>query len=136
MAETLASFRTVVNLETAAFGTVSPHGMGQAVAASTASQNGRAYCNISYDPSSGEGCYLMRMAPGGSSAPHEHLGYEEFLLLDGEMHDSDGTVYRSGDFVSLKPGSKHVSHSPGGCTLAVFIRGGFRPLGEDEPVHT
>jgi len=131
--ERLSSFRTVVNVANATFGAAPPHGMASKTAAPGAS--GRAYCNISYDPQSGHGCYLLRMAPGASSAPHEHVGYEEFFMLDGELTDNDGTVYRRGDFVSLKPGSKHVSHTASGCTLAVFIRGGFRTLDEGEPVH-
>ena len=131
--ERLSSFRTVVNVANATFGAAPPHGMASKTAAPGAS--GRAYCNISYDPQSGHGCYLLRMAPGASSAPHEHVGYEEFFMLDGELTDNDGTVYRRGDFVSLKPGSKYVSHTASGCTLAVFIRGGFRTLDEGEPVH-
>ncbi len=133
MGKNLSSFRSVVNVASAAFGASPPHGMASKTAAPGAS--GRAYCNISYDPQSGHGCYLLRMAPGASSAPHEHVGYEEFLVLDGELTDSDRTVYRRGDFVSLKPCSKNVSHTVSGCTLAVFIRGGFRSLKEDEALH-
>jgi hypothetical protein len=57
-------------------------------------------------------------------------------VLDGELEDSDGTIYKQNDFISLRPGSKHCSVSHTGCTLAVFIRGGFRTLDEAEPVHT
>ena len=78
---------------------------------------------------------MVRFAPGTGSTPHEHIGYEEFLVLDGTLTDSDGTVYRRNDFVSLMPGSKHVSVSVDGATLAVFVRGGFRVLDENEDVH-
>ena len=136
MSTSLASYRTIVNVETATFGTEPPHRMQRAASADRpACGGGATYCNISYDAEAGEGCYLIRFAPGTSSTPHEHVGYEEFLILDGTLTDSDGTVYRRNDFVSLKPGSKHVSVSDDGATLAVFIRGGFRVLGESEDVH-
>ena len=135
MSATLASYRRVVNVESATFGTVPPHRMPRAAGADGSGCPGATYCNISYDTDAGEGCYLVRFAPGTGSTPHEHIGYEEFLVLDGTLTDCDGTVYRRNDFVSLKPGSKHVSVSDEGATLAVFIRGGFRALDEGEDVH-
>ena len=135
MSTSLASYRTIVNVETATFGTEPPHRMRRTVCADRSERSGATYCNISYDAEAGEGCYLVRFAPGAGSTPHEHVGYEEFLVLDGTLTDSDGAVYRRNDFVSLKPGSKHVSVSDDGATLAVFIRGGFRALNENEDVH-
>ena len=135
MSTALAAYHRVVNVETATFGTVAPHRMQGAACDDRPARGGVTYCNISYDAEAGEGCYLVRFAPGTASTPHEHIGYEEFLVLDGTLTDSDGTVYRRNDFVSLKPGSKHVSVSDDGTTLAVFIRGGFRALDENEDVH-
>ena len=135
MSASLASYRTVVNVETATFGTEPPHRMKRADRSDRPARGGVSYCNISYDADAGEGCYLVRFAPGAGSTPHEHIGHEEFLVLDGTLTDCDGTVYRRNDFVSLKPGSKHVSVSEDGATLAVFIRGGFRALDESEEVH-
>ncbi len=60
-------------------------------------------------------CFLLRMEAGAKSRPHEHMGFEEFLIMEGELIDCDGTAYRSGDFVRLLPGSKHSSHTPNGC---------------------
>jgi anti-sigma factor ChrR (cupin superfamily) len=77
-------------------------------------------------------CFLLRMEAGAQSRPHEHMGFEEFLVMEGELIDCDGTVYRSGDFVRLLPGSKHSSHTPNGCVLVVMLRGDNRPLSEDE----
>ncbi len=131
----LASYRTIVNVETAAFGAEPPHRMKRAADAARPVCPTATYCNISYDADAGEGCYLVRFAPGARSTPHEHIGHEEFLVLHGSLTDCDGTVYRRDDFVSLKPGSKHVSVSEDGATLLVFIRGGFRALGESEDVH-
>lgn len=77
-------------------------------------------------------CFMLRMDPGAVSRPHEHMGHEEFLILEGSLIDNDGTEYRSGDFVSLLPGSKHSSHTPGGCLLLVMLRGNNRALDENE----
>jgi len=88
--------------------------------------------NISFDEVSGRGSYLMIMAPGSFSAPHRHLGMEEFYVLDGEMVDFDGTIYGTGDFVSLKAGSQHQSTSPSGCKLIVTHHGKIRNLQPEE----
>lgn len=77
-------------------------------------------------------CFMLRLEAGSQSRPHEHMGLEEFLVMEGELIDCDGTVYHSGDFVRLLPGSKHSSHSPDGCTLLVMLRGNNRALTDDE----
>jgi len=93
---------------------------------------------MSWIPLSGElqnsdfECFVLRMDAGAKSRPHEHMGAEEFLLLEGELIDCDGTVYHSGDFVRLLPGSKHSSHTSTGCTLMVMLRGGKNRALEDE----
>ncbi len=66
------------------------------------------------------------------SIPHEHLGTEEFVILEGEIMDHDGWVYRPGDCVSLAKGSRHFSSSNTGAIVAVFVRGGFTTIGADE----
>ena len=76
----------------------------------------------------GEGFYVVKFPPGASSALHEHMGAEHFTILKGELIDPDGTVYRTGDCVALEPGTKHFSHSPGGCTTAAFISGPLRTI--------
>ena len=123
--EKLSALRKMVNVRTAEWQTYYLQGEPQPDIS---------WCNLSYDEATGQGCFLARFRPGGRSIAHEHLDYEEFFVLDGEIEDSDGTVYRTGDFVSLKPGSRHFSVSPTGCTTAVFIRGGFRTLEPGEPV--
>jgi anti-sigma factor ChrR (cupin superfamily) len=75
---------------------------------------------VSYDKATGQGCYLMRMQPGAVTLPHEHLGMEEFVILEGEFIDGDGCVFRAGDFVSYDPGTRHNSRTETGCLLAVF----------------
>ncbi len=70
----------------------------------------------------GTGFHIYKMAPGTSSQPHEHTCHEQFLVLEGEVIDNDGHVYRPGDFVLLKQGTQHSSQTETGATLAVFIR--------------
>lgn len=108
-------WRTVVNVKTAK---LVPYGL------QGKKQTDLTWYNVSYDPRKGQGVFLIRFKPGGLSVAHEHLGFEEFLILEGTVIDSDGAVYRAGDFVSLKPGSKHLSYSPRGTYALVILRGG------------
>ena len=75
--------------------------------------------------------YLIRFGPGSRSHPHIHQGSEEFLVLDGELTDDDGMIFRPGDFVRFESGSKHSSFSEEGCTLLVILAGGT-----NQPVPT
>ena len=70
----------------------------------------------------GAGSYMMRMAPGAVTIPHTHPGYEDFLILEGSLTDSDGTVFETMDFVSFAPGTKHNSWTDTGCLIIVFER--------------
>ena len=79
----------------------------------------------------GKEVYLIRFGPGSRSHPHIHHGSEEFLVLDGELTDDDGMVFRRGDFVRFEPGSEHSSFSEKGCTLLVILSGGT-----NQPVPT
>jgi len=79
-----------------------------------------AWLPISFDRATGQGCYLMRMQPGAATIGHTHPGMEEFLVLEGELIDGDGTVFGAGDFVSYEPGTRHNSRTETGCLIAVF----------------
>ena len=70
----------------------------------------------------GSGFYIYRMEPGAVSTPHEHTCRENFLMLEGELIDNDGYVYRQGDLVMLGERTQHSSTSPNGCLIAVFVR--------------
>jgi quercetin dioxygenase-like cupin family protein len=83
---------------------------------------GQSYLQLDETFPVGCGFHLYRMAPGSSSQPHEHTCDEQFLVLDGEVIDNDGYVYKPGDFVLLKTGTQHSSRTVTGATLAVFIR--------------
>jgi len=75
---------------------------------------------ISFDRASGQGCYLMRMAPGAVTIPHDHPGMEEFMVLEGDLVDSDGTRFGPGDFISYGPNTHHNSWTRTGCVIVVF----------------
>jgi len=45
----------------------------------------------------------------------------EPFVFEGEMIDHDDYVYRSGDLVLLKRGTRHNSRTENGCLLAAFI---------------
>lgn len=75
---------------------------------------------MSYKREDGRGSYLMRMQPGAVTIEHDHRGFEEFLVIEGELIDSDGTVFKAGEFVTFDPGTRHWSRTETGCLLAVF----------------
>ena len=62
------------------------------------------------------------MEPGANSLPHKHANYEEFLVLDGELIDTDNTIFKKGDFITFEPESSHSSYTKTGCLLLVFQR--------------
>jgi anti-sigma factor ChrR (cupin superfamily) len=103
--------RTVVNVHTTPFREYDMEGPVQPELS---------WLPISYDEGSGHGTYMMRMQPGATTIEHEHGGMEEFLILEGDLVDSDGTVFGPGDFVSYEPGTTHNSRTEGGCLIAVF----------------
>lgn len=75
---------------------------------------------ISFDRKTGQGCYLMRMDPGAVTIAHDHVAMEEFIILEGELIDSDGAIFKAGDFVSYEAGTHHNSRTETGCLIAVF----------------
>ncbi len=79
--------------------------------------------NISFDKKTNFGTYISKLDPGTKTIPHEHTGHEEFLILDGELIDSDGTILKKGDFVTYKPNSSHSSYTEKGCLVLTFMRG-------------
>ena len=84
---------------------------------------GMSWHKLSYDRSNGGfGTYILKMDPGAKSIPHKHVSYEEFYVLDGELIDADGKIFKKGDFVSYEPGSTHSSHTNNGCLILVFMR--------------
>ena len=73
--------------------------------------------NISYSKDTGLGWYVIQMAPGAATIPHAHESREEYLILKGDLIESDGTVLKEGDFVNYAPGTHHYSRTENGCLL-------------------
>ena len=84
---------------------------------------GWSWHRISFEKKNSYGTYISKLEPNTKTLPHIHSGHEEFLILKGELIDSDGTVFKKGDFVSYKPNSKHSSYSKKGCLILTFMRG-------------
>ena len=103
--------RRVINLKDAVFTPYDPEKTGE---------QGTSFLNLNPDMEQGIGFYIYRMAPGSHSTPHRHGGAEEFYVIEGELRDHDGTLYKTGDVVWLAPGTVHNSYSENGCTVAVF----------------
>ena len=78
---------------------------------------------ISYDEKTNFGSYISKLEPGTKTIPHIHSGHEEFLILDGELIDSDGAIFKKGDFISYEPNSSHSSFTEKGCLILTFMRG-------------
>ena len=81
---------------------------------------GMSWHKISYNEKTGQGSYILKMEPGAKSLPHKHINYEEFLVLNGELIDSDSKIFKKGDFITFEPGSTHSSYTKTGCLLLVF----------------
>ena len=85
------------------------------------SNDGMSYLQLDNSRPPGEGFHLFRMEAGTTTAAHRHNCEEQWLMLEGELVDNDGTRYVPGDFVLMKQGTEHNSTTPDGCLLAVYI---------------
>mgnify|MGYP001392846570 CR=1 FL=1 len=83
---------------------------------------GMSWHKITYDKKTGQGTYILKMEPGAKSKHHEHISFEEFIILDGELIDLDGKIFKKGDIVTFEPGSTHSSCTKNGCLILVFMR--------------
>ena len=106
-----AKDRRVVNIKDAKFTPYDPEETGE---------KGTSFLKLNTDMPPNLGFYIYKMEPGASSAPHRHGGAEEFYVIEGELKDHDGSIYKAGDVVWLAPGSEHNSYSEKGCIVAVF----------------
>jgi len=89
---------------------------------------GMSWHKITYKKETGVGTYLLKMDPGAKSLPHEHLNYEEFIMLEGELTDPDNKVFKKGDIITYEPGSSHSSYTKSGCLILVFMRSKNKPI--------
>ena len=91
---------------------------------------GMSWHKISFDKKNGYGTYISKLKPGTKTISHTHLGFEEFFILEGELIDSDGVVFKKGDFITFEPGTKHSSYTKKGCLILTFMRGINEPSKE------
>ena len=84
---------------------------------------GDSILQLDTDQALGVGFHVYRMPAGMTTRGHRHNGHEQFLILEGELHESDGTILRAGDLVFYRDGTEHNSFTPNGCLLAVHIAG-------------
>ncbi len=75
---------------------------------------------LSYDLQTRRGTYMMRMAAGAQTVEHTHKFREEYLILEGDLVENDGTVLGPGDYVCFAPGTRHYSRTNEGCLLIAF----------------
>ena len=100
--------RSIVNVYQAAFEPYDLEGPAQ---------DDMSLLRVSYDHATRRGIYAIRMEPGAVTIPHVHECMEEFLILEGELIESDGTVLRKGDLTSYRPGTRHNSRTETDCLL-------------------
>ena len=73
------------------------------------------------------GAALLRYAPGGRVPLHEHLGFEQILVLSGWQQD-DRRRYEAGTLYISAPGTRHAVVSPEGCVVLAVWAGGVALL--------
>jgi anti-sigma factor ChrR (cupin superfamily) len=76
--------------------------------------------DLTYDRNTGFGAYIIRMQPGTETTAHVHTVREEYLIIEGDLVEPDGTVLGPGDYVIYYPGSRHSSRTVDGCLLIGF----------------
>ena len=52
---------------------------------------------ITYNKEAGQGTYVLKMEPGARSKLHEHINFEEFIMLEGELIDPDNKILKKGE---------------------------------------
>ena len=49
---------------------------------------------ISFDEKTNFGSFILNMDPGARTTQNTHIGYEEFLVIEGELIDVDNMVFK------------------------------------------
>ena len=89
---------------------------------------GMTWCPLSIGEDDDLEIYLLRIAAGSQTYPHEHVGSEQFLVLEGSLIDCDGTRIKAGTFARFEAGSRHHSSTDEDCLLMVVMRTANRRL--------
>jgi anti-sigma factor ChrR (cupin superfamily) len=80
---------------------------------------------ISYiykDETTGAAAAFIRYAPGTRVKPHQHLGYEHIIVLEGEQSDDDHS-YVQGSLAIQPPTTQHEIKSVSGCVVLAIWSG-------------
>ena len=80
---------------------------------------------ISYlykDEATGAAAAFIRYAPGTRVKPHQHLGYEHIIVLEGEQSDDDHS-YVQGSLAIQPPTTQHEIKSVSGCVVLAIWTG-------------
>ena len=85
-------------------------------------EQGTSFHNLNPDLGQEIGCFIQRMTPDFHSASHRHIGAEEFYVIEGDIRDHDGKLYKECDVVWLARGTVHNAYSETGCTVAMFSK--------------
>ena len=64
--------------------------------------SGLKWLQLSKDEKLEHEVFIVQFEPESSSSLHKHKGYEEFYVIDGELIDDDGKVFKKGDYINLK----------------------------------
>ena len=63
--------------------------------------------------------WLMKVDAGAWSPPHSHTEYEQIYVLSGSFYD-DENEYKTGDFITRKPGAMHSAGSHDGAEVLLI----------------
>ena len=107
-ANSFGNKRKIINIKDA---TYNPYDFGGPIL------EGITQLDLTYDHKTGHGAYVIRMEPGTQTTGHVHSVREQYLILEGDIVESDGTVLGTGDFVIYEPGTEHNSRTENGCLL-------------------
>ena len=76
--------------------------------------------DLTLDKSTGQGAYMIKMAAGTETTPHVHNMREQYLIIEGDVVESDGTTYGPGDYIIYESGSEHSTRTINGCVIIGF----------------
>jgi acetyl-CoA synthetase len=72
--------------------------------------------------------YIANQLPDSHTDEHRHPGFELVFVLEGEIGDDQGGVYRPGSLLVQRPGTTHRMSSSTGCKVLVFRQHRVTPV--------
>ena len=73
--------------------------------------SGLKWLQLSKDEELEHEVFIVKFERESSSSLHKHKGFEEFYVIDGELIDDDGKVFKKGDYIKFGKGTQHSSYS-------------------------